>query len=44
MRLYGIRPPLLETFAGTVGYFRSGMSLSPSLTAMIRDLVSEHAG
>ncbi len=41
MRLYGVSPPLLETFAGTVAYFRSGTALSPRLTAMIRYLVSE---
>ena len=43
MRLYGVSPPLLEAFAGTVGYFRSGTALSPRLTAMIRYLVSERA-
>ncbi len=32
LRLYGISPPLLETFLGTVGYFRSGAGgLSPEL-------------
>ena len=44
MRLYGISPPLLETFAGTVGYFRGGTQLSGPLTAMIRYLVSERVG
>jgi alkylhydroperoxidase family enzyme len=44
LRLYGISPPLLETFAGTVGYFRNGTKLSPRLTTMIRYLVSERAG
>ena len=44
MRLYGISPPMLETFAGTVGYFRDGTALSPQLTAMIRYLVSERVG
>lgn len=43
MRLYGISPPLLETFAGTVGYFRAGSRLSAQLTAMIRYLVSDRA-
>ena len=43
MRLYGISPPLLETFAGNVGYFRNGTTLSPILTTMIRYLVSERA-
>ena len=43
MRLYGISPPLLESFAGTVGYFRSGTTLSPLLTTTIRYLVSERA-
>lgn len=43
MRLYGVSPSLLETFAGTVGYFRNGTSLSPRLTAMIRYLVSDRA-
>ena len=43
MRLYGISPPLLETFAGSVGYFRNGTTLSPVLTTMIRYLVSERA-
>ena len=28
MRLYGISPPMLETFAGTVGYFRDATALS----------------
>ncbi len=43
MRLYGASPELLELFAGTVGYFRTGTALSPRLTAMIRYLVSERA-
>ena len=34
MRLYGVSPPLLETFAGTVGYFRSGTALSPRLAKL----------
>ena len=41
LRLYGISPPLLETFLGTVGYFRSGAGgLSPELATVIRYLVS----
>ena len=44
MRLYGISPPLLELFAGSVGYFRNGTRLSPVLTTMIRYLVSDRAG
>ena len=44
VRLYGISPPLLEAFAGNVGYFRNGTKLSPALTAMIRYLVSEKVG
>jgi len=44
MRLYGVSPPLLELFAGTVGYFRNGTALSPLLTTMIRYLVSDRAG
>ena len=43
MRLYGISPPLLELFGGTVAYFRSGTALSPQLTTMIRYLGSERA-
>ena len=44
MRLYGVSPPLLELFGGTVGYFRNGTALSPLLTTMIRYLGSEQAG
>ncbi len=41
LRLYGISPPLLEAFLGTVGYFRSGAGgLSPELATVIRYLVS----
>lgn len=43
MRLYGISPPLLETFAGNVGYFVGETALPPRLTAMIRYLVSDRA-
>lgn len=40
LRLYGISPPLLESFAGNINYFRSGTKLSPVLTTLIRYLVS----
>lgn len=40
LRLYGVSPPLLNTFVGNVTYFRGGTSLSPVLTTMIRYLVS----
>jgi len=43
LRLYGISPPLLESFVGNVGYFRGGTALSGELTAMIRYLVSDRA-
>ncbi len=43
LRLYGISPPLLETFVGNVSYFRGGTSLSPVLTTMIRYLVSSRS-
>ena len=43
VRLYGISPPLLETFVGNVAYFRSGTTLSPVLTTTIRYLVSAAA-
>jgi len=43
LRLYGISPPLLESFVGNVSYFLEGTSLSPVLTAMIRYLVSSQA-
>lgn len=45
LRLYGISPPLLETFVGNIGYFNmGGTQLSPKLTAMIRYQVSWDAG
>lgn len=43
MRLYGVSPALLELFAGSVGYFRTGTALSAELTTMIRYLVSDRA-
>lgn len=44
LRLYGISPPLLETFVGNVGYFAmGGTALPPELTTMIRYLVSSRA-
>jgi len=44
LRLYSISPPLLETFAGNVGYFNmGGTQLPPSLTTMIRYQTSWNA-
>lgn len=43
LRLYGISPPLLNTFVGNVAYFRGGTALSPVLTTLIRYLVSSAA-
>lgn len=43
IRLYGISPPLLQTFVGNVGYFREHPRLRGELTAMIRYLVSAQA-
>lgn len=43
LRLYGISPPLLETFVGTVGYFNTESALGPRLASMIRYLVSHRA-
>jgi len=43
LRLFGISPPLLESYASNIGYFNSGERLSPSLMAMIRYLVSWNA-
>jgi alkylhydroperoxidase family enzyme len=43
LRLYGISPPLLESFVGGVSYFRNGTALSPVLTSMIRYLTSSAA-
>lgn len=45
LRLYGISPPLLESFVGNIGYFNmGGTQLPPVLTAMIRYQVSWDAG
>ncbi len=45
LRLYGISPPLLESFVSNVGYFSmGGTPLPPTLTAMIRYQVSWDAG
>ena len=43
LRLYGVSPPLLETFVSNVAYFRGGTTLPPVLTTMIRYLVSAAA-
>ena len=44
IRLYGVSPPLLESFVGAVGYFMGHQTLSQELLAMIRYLVSSDAG
>jgi alkylhydroperoxidase family enzyme len=45
LRLYGISPPLLETFVGTVGYFHSAAGGLPAeLATIIRYLLSSRAG
>lgn len=44
LRLYGVSPPLLESFVGGVGYFMAHQTLSQELLAMIRYLVSSDAG
>ncbi len=44
LRLYGISPPLLESFMGNIGYFMGHPTLSQELLAMIRYLVSSGAG
>lgn len=44
LRLYGISPPLLESFVANVGYFMGETQLPPELTTMIRYLVSAQAG
>lgn len=43
LRLYGISPPLLETFVTNVGYFNTESAIGPRLAAMIRYLVSYQA-
>lgn len=40
LKMYGISPPLLETFVGNISYFQGGTRLSPALTTSIRYLVS----
>ena len=44
IRLYGISPPLLETFAANVNYFHDGTRLTPVLVTLIRYLVSDRIG
>ncbi|MCB1858169.1 MAG: hypothetical protein KDI63_07850 [Gammaproteobacteria bacterium] len=44
LRLYGISPPLMESFVGNVGYFRQHPSLRGELLAMIRYLGSAQVG
>lgn len=43
LRLYGISPPLLESFVNNVGYFSSESGLGMRLATMIRYLVSYRA-
>ena len=43
LRLYGISPPLLQSFVGTVGYFMGYERLSQKLLAFVRYLVSSDA-
>lgn len=43
LKLYSLSPPLLQNFAGNIGYFREGTALPPTLTTMIRYLVSSAA-
>lgn len=44
LRLYGISPPLLEAFMGSVGYFLAHPTLRQEFLAMTRYLVSSDAG
>lgn len=44
LKLYGISPPLLESFFGNIAYFMGHQELSQELLAMIRYLVSSEAG
>ncbi len=44
LRLFGVSPPLLESYVANIGYFNSGERLSPLLMTMIRYLVSSNAG
>jgi uncharacterized peroxidase-related enzyme len=43
LKLYSLSPPLLQNFAGNIGYFREGTALPAILTTMIRYLVSSAA-
>ena len=43
LRLYGISPPLLQSFAGAVGYFMGHERISQKLLSLIRYLVSSDA-
>ncbi len=43
LRLYGISPPLLQSFAGAVGYFMEHERISQKLLCFIRYLVSSDA-
>lgn len=45
LRLFGISPPLLETFVGNIGYFSmGGTQVPPPLMAMIRYQISWNGG
>ncbi len=43
LKLYSFSPPLLESFVGNISYFNGGTNIPPSLTALIRYLVSAKA-
>ncbi|WP_456447002.1 carboxymuconolactone decarboxylase family protein [Thiolapillus sp.] len=43
LRLYGISPPLLQSFSGAVGYFMGHERISQKLLSFIRYLVSSDA-
>ena len=43
LRLYGISPPLLQSFSGAVGYFMGHERISQKLLSFIRYLVSSEA-
>ena len=43
LKLYSFSPPLLESFVGNISYFNGETNIPPSLTAMIRYLVSAKA-
>lgn len=42
LKLYGISPPLLESFVATIGYFRGHSKFRQELLAMIRYLASSN--